>query len=162
MKHTIFTCFLILLGFAANAQHGKPDTICSLSEGDFKILIVFDSILQENQIKTWYKGVADSTITALHPRNIKCRDLKIFDKHRMVFIYSIGDDDVLIVRDWTGKTRKGVYCRFMGSTPYATPNRPFKIEALYYNKFMLYHVDKKVLLEYDFDKRLETRTEIKG
>jgi hypothetical protein len=161
MKYTLFTCFLILLGLAANAQHGKPDTICSLSEGDFKILIVFDSILQENQIKTWYKGVADSAIAILHPRTIKCRDLKFFDKHRMVFIYSMGDDDVLIVRDWTGKTWKWIYSGFMGATPYATPNRPFKIEALRYNKFILYQVDKKILLEYDFEKGLETRTEIK-
>ena len=160
MKIIVIIC-LILLGRSLSAQQGRPDTICSLVEGDFKILIVFDSILQENQIKTWCKGVADSAIAILHPRTIKCRDLKIFDKHLMVFIYSMGDDDVLIVRDWTGKTWKGVYSGFMGATPYATPNRPFKIEALRYNKFILYHVDKKVLLEYDFEKGLETRTEIK-
>jgi hypothetical protein len=160
MKIIAIIC-LILLGCSLSAQQGKPDTICSLLEGDFKMLIVFDSILQENQIKTWYKGVADSAITTLHPRNIKCRDLKIFDKHRMVFIFSNGDHDILMVRDWTGKTWKRVYSGFIGNTPYATPNRPFKIEALSYNKFILYQVDKKVLLEYDFDKRLETRTEIK-
>jgi hypothetical protein len=159
MKIIAIIC-LILLGCSLSAQQGKPDTICSLLEGDFKILIVFDSILQENQIKTWYKGVADSTITTLHPRNIKCRDLKIFDKHRMVFVFYDGYVDNLLIRDWTEKTWKGVYSEWIGSV-YPTPNRPFKIEALRYNKFILYQVDKKVLLEYDFDKGLETRTEIK-
>ena len=159
MKIIVIIC-LILLGCSLSAQQGKPDTICSLVEEDFKILIVFDSILQENQIKTWYKGVADSAITTLHPKTIECRDLKIFDKHRMVFVFSTNYIDNLLVRDWTGKTWKGVYSEWIGSL-YPTPNRPFKIEALYYNKFMLYHVDKKVLLEYDFEKGLETRTEIK-
>jgi hypothetical protein len=160
MKIIVIIC-LILLGCSLSAQQGKPDTICSLVEEDFKILIVFDSILQENQIKTWYKGVADSATTTLHPRNIKCQDLKIFDKYRMVFVFSTIYTDNLFVRDWTGKTWKVVYSELMGNTPFATPNRPFKIEALYYNKFMLYQLDKKVLLEYDFEKGLETRTEIK-
>jgi hypothetical protein len=117
--------------------------------------------LQKNQIKTWCNEVVDSANTTLYSETIKCLDLKIFDKHRMVFIFSNGDHDILMVRDWTGKTWKRVYSGFIGNTPYATPNRPFKIEALSYNKFILYQVDKKVLLEYDFDKRLETRTEIK-
>ena len=159
MKIIVIIC-LILLGCSLFAQQGKPDTICSLLEEDFKILIVFDSILQKNQIKTWYKGVADSAITTLYSKTIECRDLKIFDKHRMVFVFSTNYIDNLLVRDWTGKTWKGVYSEWIGSL-YPTPNRPFKIEALYYNKFMLYHVDKKVLLEYDFEKGLETRTEIK-
>ncbi|MEY3242068.1 MAG: hypothetical protein RIR11_3507, partial [Bacteroidota bacterium] len=113
MKHTLFTCFLTLLWLAANAQHGKPDTICSLSEGDFKILIVFDSILQKNQIKTWCNGVADSANTTLYSKTIKCLDLKIFDKHRMVFVFYDGYVDNLLIRDWTGKTWKGVYSEWI-------------------------------------------------
>ncbi len=159
MKIIVIIC-LVLLSCPLSAQQGKPDTICSLVEEDFIILIVFDSILQKNQIKTWYKGVADSANTTLHSKTIECRDLKIFDKHRMVFVFSTNYIDNLLVRDWTGKTWKGVYSEWIGSL-FPSANRPFKIEAIDYNKFILYQCDKKVLLEYDFEKGLETRTEIK-
>lgn len=156
-----YFCFLFLmLGQRLYAQ----DTLIHDQTDKFKIFSIgkdgYYTIFSETngKIDTIYSNFYEYKSKSTKPitKFIKC---KLYDSVNLQIIAEYGGDSINygIIR-WNGNKWEIIG---FGNIGFIVPQWSWQVEAIDCNKIQFIQRGKKILIEYDMEKRLEKRTEIK-
>jgi hypothetical protein len=115
--------------------------------------------------KTISKGIESKAID-LRGGVVRLEQITILDDSKLVFIYKNYSMIRYVTYQYNEKSEwefkwGGMITFCSRGLPHLTKPCYEKIEILDYNRILLYQDSRKILIEYDTTKKIETRTEIK-